>query len=519
MKNNLKQIEFIDNVLLPIYGFKNICDYNTIVSIKTLEQIDDFYTQINKHVGNIKKHFTSRPFSFHKSDNKIKTYQQGVSCLQKCLMIANVPYKIENIKNIKILRLSENNKTLLQYIERISTHTMTDIRSFSSGEIPEALRRDIYYRGDDFYDMITKSTETYVSKVSYKKAREGIRMPNANIKNFKIDLLMKSTDQEMYNPLAQKVINFVFTGMIENMFIRVNGCGMDSKRHAIKLGETAMEHDMYIPSKYSQCIHIVPEFDINIGDKFIDDVQVIVTYETFNIKKKLQKQIDSDRKIEIMFIEKECSKYCTQIVYDEYKYKYYYVWQGDCDKYDEPLSTYNVNNLKVAVCQNSRDCMYSFTKSNADVGELKVRCDTDNDSSTMCSKKDHDEYHVTMINGCEGRHSYEIKPIDVDMNTFNVNSIRIVGYNIITHETKEIELEYEIVDDIIKITNYTKKNPLFIDSNVHAYVVIDIPKDVPHNNVYFVVTCTEQHYKSEHRRNLINRTNMHMYDFVQFIFD
>lgn len=117
MKYTIKHYEFIDRKLLPIFGIKSICDYQTTISYDDLSKKADFLDNLNNIISELKNLFTVREFSLHKYGNKIKTVQQAIGIFKKCLQLLNVNFTIETKKNIKYMCLTENNILLNEYIK------------------------------------------------------------------------------------------------------------------------------------------------------------------------------------------------------------------------------------------------------------------------------------------------------------------------------------------------------------------------------------------------------------------
>lgn len=55
MKDKLKQIKFVDKVLLPIYGIKDITDYQTKISLNDLKKNSELLTNLNKYLDELKE--------------------------------------------------------------------------------------------------------------------------------------------------------------------------------------------------------------------------------------------------------------------------------------------------------------------------------------------------------------------------------------------------------------------------------------------------------------------------------
>ena len=101
MKDINEQIKFIDTKLLPLFGLKNIIDYNNYIKceLDTEEEEEQFIININNLLSEIKSIFPVKRFNLHKTDDKIKSYKQAINILKMCLEIANINYFIDKFNN------------------------------------------------------------------------------------------------------------------------------------------------------------------------------------------------------------------------------------------------------------------------------------------------------------------------------------------------------------------------------------------------------------------------------------
>ena len=144
MKDINEQIKFIDTKLLPIFGLKNIIDYNNFIKcdIDIKGEESQFIIKINDLLSEIKTIFPVKRFNLHKTDNKIKSYKQGINILKMCLEIANINYVLDKFNNDKILRLNSTNLFLYRYIEKMENSVEnSDLRQKLS--ISDNLSKDV----------------------------------------------------------------------------------------------------------------------------------------------------------------------------------------------------------------------------------------------------------------------------------------------------------------------------------------------------------------------------------------
>ncbi len=125
MKDKIKQIEFIDQKLLPLYKIVSIQDYKSSVSLADIKKIKNIIDDLNALLPEIKELFPVKEFNLHKTNNKIATHTQVYAFLKTCLQIANIPFEITRDNKIASVRLIEKNISLENYIKTIK---MSDVR-------------------------------------------------------------------------------------------------------------------------------------------------------------------------------------------------------------------------------------------------------------------------------------------------------------------------------------------------------------------------------------------------------
>lgn len=130
MKDINEQIKFIDTKLLPLFGLKNIIDYNNFIKCELdKKEEEQFIININNLLSEIKSIFPVKRFNLHKTDDKIKSYKQAINILKMCLEIANINYVIDKFNDNKIVRLNTTNLFLYRYIEKMDfSNKNTDLR-------------------------------------------------------------------------------------------------------------------------------------------------------------------------------------------------------------------------------------------------------------------------------------------------------------------------------------------------------------------------------------------------------
>jgi hypothetical protein len=128
MKQLIKQIEFINNTLLPIFGISNLTNYDKIICLQNFDEIENLVENLNKILDDFKEVFPIKNFNLHKTNNKIISHNNAFNFLKKCLEVAMIPFSCYSSDNKKYLRLISINKTLYRFIMENNTES-SEIRS------------------------------------------------------------------------------------------------------------------------------------------------------------------------------------------------------------------------------------------------------------------------------------------------------------------------------------------------------------------------------------------------------
>lgn len=159
-----KRILFIDKELLPIYGFKSIADYETLITQKSLNKYS--VEQVNKILNDIIKIFPKNLFNLHKTSGKIQTTKQSFNLLKKCLTSSNIPFcewtKRVDDKNVNYMRLQSINNVLYTYIQ--------NMQEIQQSEILNLYRTKV--QTDESQTIDTIPTKKLLSSELYKLAKK-----------------------------------------------------------------------------------------------------------------------------------------------------------------------------------------------------------------------------------------------------------------------------------------------------------------------------------------------------------
>lgn len=158
VKSKEKQLELIDHIILPIYGFKSLQDYQYTLSSDLLSKDNTLVERINQIIPLIKQCFPVKSFNFYKINDHITDYKQAFSILKKCLEISSVPYELSyktknNIKNKHLRLVNENSNVVLNYNKMSSRRISLD--NVSNPNLP-------LQRYNDLIKTMKFNTYTYI---------------------------------------------------------------------------------------------------------------------------------------------------------------------------------------------------------------------------------------------------------------------------------------------------------------------------------------------------------------------
>lgn len=115
MKSKYQQLVFVDKVLLPVFGFKNISDFQSAVSIYDLKKQLNFLDHINSIIPEFRKTFPMSEFSLYKTKYIINNVDQAFGLFKKTLILCTILHEFVIKKKIKSIRLVERNFLLENY--------------------------------------------------------------------------------------------------------------------------------------------------------------------------------------------------------------------------------------------------------------------------------------------------------------------------------------------------------------------------------------------------------------------
>lgn len=122
MKDILRQIEFLDDELLPAFGFRSIDDYVKVVDAASV-QSEQRLSAINACIPNLRARYVVKGFNLHKTNYSVIKPEQAISILKHCLKTSCIPHIVSQLNAV---RLIPENMILIKYLSQ--RQKMSDIR-------------------------------------------------------------------------------------------------------------------------------------------------------------------------------------------------------------------------------------------------------------------------------------------------------------------------------------------------------------------------------------------------------
>lgn len=281
MKDIQEQIKYIDNIILPMYGFNNIVDYETMISKNDID--DNVIEKLNNQLTKIKEIFPVKDFNLHKYDNKFQTKTQSYNFLKTCLTISRIPYEIICKQKTKYLRLSEENIVLTKYIYNMQ----------KSSEFRKII------------DINKTKVIGELDKTSYTKIEQGIKSTNickyvhyGKSINGKINITFEPFMRKNLSNIKIKVMNDNYDDILNRELVyEFNASGNKIFTNKITNGQSIFPERFIVP------IELLCYCNINIIIELETEKDVIcdIELETFILKKSIARLVPPLQKKRIQY--------------------------------------------------------------------------------------------------------------------------------------------------------------------------------------------------------------------------
>lgn len=297
MKSLEKQIEFIDKKVLPIYGVKNIKDYQKNICIDEIN--NTVLMKLNIIMQEFRDIFPVKDFSLHKTNYLIKTFDHAFNFLKKMLDISCVPYEIDKNTGKKMLRLLPENKILIKYIynmektsdirdilDKTSKYINTGLNKYSGKYTHDDLIQNIkkkydmdigIYRyglvcNDNFYEINLSQyglRNKYISDITISRIdTETGQIINSCVDDHKYNYFSIAFDCKKFYKIPAKYLdgNIVISG-----WMILNSCHNDSESIMLGIREVPLDTQKNVLFNISvKYVDFYTSFDKKIKDSYIE---------------------------------------------------------------------------------------------------------------------------------------------------------------------------------------------------------------------------------------------------------
>jgi hypothetical protein len=296
MKSKLDQIEFIDTTLLPIFNVNGVNDY--LAKINILNKNDNIVSKLNNMLDTIKNLFPVKNFNLHKTQNKILNFEQSISVLRNCLIIAGIQFEIIKNKKEHYMRLVNENKILKHYIENIKMsdgRTFETIDEYSYKPFNDSKENRIYI--DDLNNNIKSTmTEEYYMLCSKNHDNKSFTFGSTtipylkkNIKSIEIDFSHANESSEKY--ITYELIKLLFSQSTYEIHLG----GHIIYSNSLKLNKNLLPDNLILPLEYAEysALEIKVIYSSEIA-KLIDDLKIKIKFQHCTYSKQFHERLQKN---------------------------------------------------------------------------------------------------------------------------------------------------------------------------------------------------------------------------------
>lgn len=288
------QIHCLNTIILPIFGFKSITDYDHVIICNKLH--DDIPKNLTSALQYIAKSFTIKQFNLHKTNGIVQTKNQAFNFLKKCLICTEVPHIIwteqHDKKTVKYMRLNAINSVLYKYIENMADFPSIPSKQETIQDCDEA---------KNIKEIYTVTARQLHSKIKKQEKQHSVLRMSKNLIYGDFVGIGINTDTVIFG--CVKDLRFFFTDENNNMY--------DSKMNVqIKIKKNMLTFNEYTPNTdIIKTPYVIPfswfsdmgsHIYFELTTEFISNIEkysLHVCYTTVNDFKKYKKDFEDEKLI------------------------------------------------------------------------------------------------------------------------------------------------------------------------------------------------------------------------------
>jgi hypothetical protein len=489
------QIHCLNTIVLPIFGFKSITDYDHVIICNKLH--DDIPKNLTSAIQYIAKSFTIKQFNLHKTNGVVQTKNQAFNFLKKCLICTEVPHIIwteqHEKKTIKYMRLNAINSVLYKYIEK-----MADFPNIPSKQ--ENIQDSD--KTKNIKEVYTVTAQQLHSKIKKHEEQHSVLRMSKNLIYGDFVGIGINTDTVIFG--CVKDLRFFFTDENNNMY--------DSKMNVqIKIKKNMLTFNEYTPNTdIIKTPYVIPfswfsdmgsHIYFELTTDFISNIEkysLHVCYTTVNDFKKYKKDFEDEK----LIFEIESIKLSNM------KYNWLTSLTTEVEPSDESLTIVNEKNEILSLSNANIPKTTGVLRS---LGNLKVLCVDANPLMKVF------EHAVSMIVQADRF----VKNITLGNMSHRFESVAM------TKCVDDVKInKYSINNDMCVIRLFDIWNMHLFDSYADFYIEFDTP--IPASDVSFqlknskniethIAKISEMKYKIKNinLHNQLNRSGTAVHDPIE----
>lgn len=210
----MDKLQYLDKILLPIYGFQGINDYNYSISSQDITK--DMMDKINNEITVINKIFNLGSFNLSRKKYIIDNQKLALNFLRKILIQTFIPFQNIHTQSKNLMRLVPPNFLLMNYINQKTMNQIIHLDNENGEQTFEKILDPLSQTNQNKLFSIKVMSQGYISNLEVI----GDDYEEINImKNGKREFIFHRDFLTIYNKLNNLKYNKI---PISNMFISCN---------------------------------------------------------------------------------------------------------------------------------------------------------------------------------------------------------------------------------------------------------------------------------------------------------